>query len=233
MLLNRKDRVLPDSSSATNLANAFCRFFTTKIKNIRRVIDDRNTVDISVLATSKPICELSQFSPLSEEEVQQLVNQSAFWSCTDVAHQASHFVAGYRHWQNWSILRWRQELSQHLLAWLSSLRFSRNHLWTGMILKTIVLCQISATLPSSLKQRLLPNSHPTLNQIIYRIHCSRHTGQVTALKQLLSVLRTPSANPLIIKKQCSSLALTFQLHSIPLIKISCPLGLEKCMELLG
>ena len=77
MLLNRKDRVLPDSSSSINLASAFCRIFTTKIKNIRRVIDDRNTVDMSFLATSKPICELPQFSPLSEEEVQQLVNQSA------------------------------------------------------------------------------------------------------------------------------------------------------------
>ena len=77
MFLNRKDRVLPDTSSSTNLANAFCRFFTTQIKNIRCVIDDRNTVDMSFVANSKPMCELSQFRPLSEEEVQQLVNQSA------------------------------------------------------------------------------------------------------------------------------------------------------------
>ncbi|XP_041467318.1 uncharacterized protein LOC121417647 [Lytechinus variegatus] len=78
MLLNRNEHVLPDTSSSCKLANAFCRYFTSKIKNIRRLIDDQNAAPLDNSASGPdPPCELSQFCTLTEEEVLKLIKRSS------------------------------------------------------------------------------------------------------------------------------------------------------------
>ena len=76
MLLNRKDRVLPDTSSSAGLANAFCRYFTKKIKNIRTLIDNLNLATDGTSETLSCSHELSRFRALTENEVMELVKRS-------------------------------------------------------------------------------------------------------------------------------------------------------------
>ena len=84
-LLNKRDRVLPESDSTVALASAFCNYFTKKVKDIRQYIDDYNdsTTNTKTLESSllKPPAKLEFFRLLTEDEVRKLVRTSSSKSC--------------------------------------------------------------------------------------------------------------------------------------------------------
>ena len=81
LLHRRGEPQLPSHDSAAELANRFATFFTEKIEDIRSDLEQkRSTLSASEEA---PDCEtlLLEFEPASEEEVRQLIMQSATKSC--------------------------------------------------------------------------------------------------------------------------------------------------------
>ena len=234
MLLNRKDRVLPDTSSTTQLANAFCRFFTTKIKNIRCLIDDRNTAVGSKLVTaSRPKCELSHFCKLTEEDVQRLVNQSTSKSSPSdplptwlLKRHISSVLSTLTELVNASLTSGTFPASLGIAVITPVLKktsLDRNNLQNYRPVSNIryLAKLIETAAASQLTSYIESNNLSDPMQSAYRSCYSTETGLV-CIKDFICTTLT-------IREQYLSSVLTYQLHLIPSIKIFCQLVSRKCM----
>ncbi len=73
---------LPPHSSESALANEFAEFFSNKIQTIRCVLDSGDPIPLSVQVVDKPCLQrLSQFTPVTEKDVQELIRKSPTKSC--------------------------------------------------------------------------------------------------------------------------------------------------------
>ena len=69
------------SISPTALANEFSKFFTDKVKNIRLYIDDQYVDEQLSVTLPSPDCQLSDFHPVSSDELLKIVQRSTTKSC--------------------------------------------------------------------------------------------------------------------------------------------------------
>lgn len=81
-LLNKSKRFLPDADSSVELASTFCTFFSEKIRDLRRCIDDLNVDELdnpNGMAISAP--SFVEFQLVTSEEVQRLIKRSPNKTC--------------------------------------------------------------------------------------------------------------------------------------------------------
>ena len=67
--------------SPTALANEFSKFFTDKVKNIRLYIDNQYVDEQLSVTLPSPDCQLSDFHPVSSDELLKIVQRSTNKSC--------------------------------------------------------------------------------------------------------------------------------------------------------
>ena len=80
ILQRKKEIKLPVHSSAKYLADRFALFFEDKVPNIRDgFTDTNNPCDFHVLL---PECSFTEFSPISEVELQRIVMKSPSKGCS-------------------------------------------------------------------------------------------------------------------------------------------------------
>ena len=75
---------LPDMDSATDMVNAFSKFFNDKVLKLRQSLDVMAASGSFVIADSQILTKhhLSSFKEATEDEVRHVIMQSATKSCT-------------------------------------------------------------------------------------------------------------------------------------------------------
>ena len=81
LLTPKKDLCFPDYHDMNSLANELGQYFTTKVETIRSQLNSVDTQHTSI-PSSTITYQLSDFDPLSEEEVQKLILDTAKKSCS-------------------------------------------------------------------------------------------------------------------------------------------------------
>ena len=96
LLILKKELCFPDHHDMNSLANELGQYFTTKVETIRSQLNSVDTRCASI-PSSTITCQLLDFDPLSEEDVQKLILDSAKKSCsldpmpTSYAEMSGHF----------------------------------------------------------------------------------------------------------------------------------------------
>ena len=87
-LLNNQNKLLPAFDDPRDLATRFSRFFTTKVSDIRKNLDDSDKQNMSLFTDSRPLdCEqFSNFVELSHDDVVKCIGQMSNASCMLDAH---------------------------------------------------------------------------------------------------------------------------------------------------
>ena len=81
-LLHRKKlTLLPEHTSTQHLANRFCNFFHKKIVDIRRHLDDIAVHSLPDIPVKPRQSDLTQFSPVTPEELLKIIRRSPAKSC--------------------------------------------------------------------------------------------------------------------------------------------------------
>ena len=82
-LLNKNKRVLPNAESSVELASAFCSFFTDKVRNIRKCIDDLNVhASVLGLVSAKPNTKLSSFNRVTFSNLEDVIRKLPDKTCS-------------------------------------------------------------------------------------------------------------------------------------------------------
>ena len=81
LLIPKKELCFPDHHDMNSLANELGQYFTTKVETIRSQLNSFDTQCASI-PSSTITCQLLDFDPLSEEDVQKLILDSAKKSCS-------------------------------------------------------------------------------------------------------------------------------------------------------
>ena len=81
-LLNNSNKVLPAHENAENMSNKFAKYFQEKVAKIYSGLKQDQPIAVMSNMYSKTVtCNLSEFNPVSEEDVGKLINGAATKSC--------------------------------------------------------------------------------------------------------------------------------------------------------